>query len=113
MEKKILNEIDAIIMTYIPKHNSCRIIESKREFLRAKEKVEFMGKVNEKVNTATPLNIDIKTDWEIESPNMSVCQSCKETIYSPQYVLNVYVCGEKLDLNCPKIICQNCYNNNG
>jgi hypothetical protein len=106
----IMVKIEKIIFTYIPKNTRCRSDEARNEFRRAKEKVEFINIIKEKVDMANPLSIDIKTDWAIEMPNMSVCQSCKETIYNPQYVLNVYVCGDKLDLNCPKVICQNCYN---
>ena len=105
MEKKI----EKIITTYIPKNDRCRIAEAKNEFRRGKEKAEILGKVKEKVDMV--LSVDIKTYWEIVMPNMSVCKACNETIYSPQYVLNIYVCGEKLDLNCPKVLCQNCYNN--
>ena len=106
----IMSKIEKIIATYIPKNTRCRIDEAKNEFKRDKEKAEFINILKEKVDMANPLSIDVKAEWVQGPPNMSVCQICKETIYNPQYVLNVYVCGDKLDLNCPKVICQNCYN---
>jgi len=108
----IMFKIEKIIVTYIPKNTRCRIDEAKNEFKRCKEKAEFLTAIKEKVDMANPLHIDIKTEWIESPPNMSVCQSCKETIYSTQYILNVTIDGELLSFNNPKVLCTPCYNNN-
>lgn len=107
-----MSKIEKIIVTYIPKNTRCRIDEAKNEFKRGKEKAEFINRLKEKVDMSTPLSIDVKAEWLQEPPNMSVCQICKETIYSTQYNLEIIINGKTLDLNCPKVICTLCYNNN-
>lgn len=113
MEKKLMSNIEKVIVTYIPKNNRCRIDEAKNEFKRGKEKVEILQAINEKVDMSNPLQMEIKTDWVQQPPNMSICRACKETIYSIQYTLKITVDGEILQIN-NKTLCEPCYNfNNG
>jgi hypothetical protein len=112
MQTKILRQLEKIIVSYIPKNSTCRIEEAKREFKRTKEKAELANLVNEKINFSNPLEIDIKTIWEKQSPNMSLCSSCFETIYSKQYLLSIKFNGELLQQQKPKILCEYCYVNN-
>jgi len=112
MERKIINQLEKIIVSYIPKNTTCRIDEAKREFKRTKEKVELTNLIKEKTELSNPLNIDIKTSWEKQDPNMSVCTSCGETIYSTQYLLSITMDGELLQQQKPKILCEPCYVNN-
>lgn len=109
MDKKIMYKLEKIIVNYIPKHNTCRIEEAKREFKRDKEKAELIGIINEKVDMSNPLQIDIKPIWVKQDPNMSVCTSCNETIYSTQYLLKIYVNGDLIKQAREKVLCEPCY----
>lgn len=106
---KTIRKLEKIIVNYIPKHNTCRIEEAKREFKRDKEKAELIGIINEKVDMATPLQIDVKPIWEKQDPNMSVCASCNETIYSTQYLLKIFVNDELIKQERKKVLCEPCY----
>lgn len=109
MGNKIMYKLEKIIVNYIPKHNTCRIEEAKREFKRGKEKEELLCIINEKVDMANPLEININPIWEKKDPDMSVCTVCNETIYSTQYLLKIFVNGELIKQTREKVLCEHCY----
>jgi hypothetical protein len=101
-----MNKINNILLGFIPKHTSCSFEEAKRQFIRDKEKVNIIEQI-EKVEN--PLEVVINTTFKKKDPDMSVCNICKEVIYSSQYVLRITLNDENIELNKPVKLCEPCY----
>lgn len=106
--KQTIRKVEKVIQSYIPKNTTCRIQESKNEFLRGKEKVSTLQAI-EKLDMGSPLEISVNHDWVKEDPDMSVCDSCKETIYTSQYKLQYTVNGEIVERDKETVVCETCY----
>ena len=98
-----MENLDKIILKYIPIHKTCRFKEQARKMQREKEKSEIMGKV------ADNITINIRSEWIKEDPDMNVCRACRDTIYSNQFRLQIYINNEPITQNRPVTLCTNCY----
>jgi hypothetical protein len=106
MDKIIIRKVEKVVTDYIPKHTTCRFEEQKRQISREKDKKEIIEAI-EKVENPVSVKIDI--GWQPESPDMSVCRVCKETIYSTQYKLAININGENIQQSRPPKLCEPCY----
>ncbi len=98
-------KLEAIILGYIPKHRTCSIEESKRQYLREKEKITIL----EQIISMNPLELSITQEWEKQDPDMSTCKVCKEVIYGSQYQLTIMVNNEPVAQKDPVKLCEPCY----
>ena len=108
--EKIERKLEKIIRGYVPKHTTCAVEESKRQYLRGKEKNIILPAIKEKVERmGSPLEINITQHWDKQDPDMSVCKACKEVIYTAQYQLSILVNGEKVVQETSVKLCEPCY----
>ena len=108
MDKSIKYQLEKVITSYIPKHQTCRFEEQKREMVRQQEKQEIIDRI-EKVENPASVVLDI--DWAPQAPDMSVCRICKEPIYGTRYQLKIKINGEGIEQRRPVNLCEPCFNN--
>lgn len=106
--KIMMNKLEKVITSYIPKHNTCRFEEQKRQMQRDAEKKEIVDRI-EKVQNPASVVLDI--DWAPQSPDMSVCRLCKETIFGTRYQLKIKINGEGIEQRRPVNLCEPCFFN--
>jgi hydrogenase maturation factor HypF (carbamoyltransferase family) len=109
MQKQIIRLVEKVLVNIIPKHQTCRIEESKREFKREIEKKRILADFEKVQMDNNPLSIEVKEQWEQIPPDMSVCKACKETIYTNQYILSFVLNSEKIEPTNRIVLCVACY----
>ena len=110
LRKAAIKKIEGIIQSYIPKNHTCASDESKRQYLRTKDKITILAAIKQKTDTmGNIIEVSVGANWEKQDPDMSVCKACKEVVYGPQYELLFMVCGERVEQTHPVKLCEPCY----
>lgn len=55
------------------------------------------------------ISVEYNNEWQKQDPDMSVCEVCKEVIFTTQYELKHYLNGEEIEREKPVKVCEPCY----
>ena len=105
--QNLLNKLEKIIQSYIPKNTRCRPDEQKNEVKREQEKQHIMKQI-EKVEN--PNEVELTTEWTPINPDMSVCVICKEVAYTGPRKLSIKINGKEIYTRRPVVLCEPCLN---